>query len=100
MSKRKNDLFQKGIQLSSMCQVDVFVCIFDRKKQKVYELTSSDDFDSQIVSHILDPVNRQQFKHETYTNEDLDQFKSYGTQGELIEDSDSANASENSNDQK
>ena len=57
-----------------MCQVDVFLCIFDRKNQKVYELNSSDDFDSQIVSHMLDKVNRQQFKFETYTNEDYDQF--------------------------
>ena len=32
MTKRKRCLFKKAIELSSLCDIDVFFCIFDRNR--------------------------------------------------------------------
>ena len=40
-SKRKRSLFKKAIELSLLCDLDIFFVIFDRNKQKLFELNSS-----------------------------------------------------------
>ena len=32
MTKRKRGLFKKAIELSILCQVDIFICLFDRQR--------------------------------------------------------------------
>lgn len=56
-SKRKRGLFKKAIELSILCELDIFLCIFDREKQKIFELNTSKDFDVRLLSHMLDKVN-------------------------------------------
>ena len=46
MTKRKNQLFKQAVELSTMCKLDVFICIFDRDMQKIYEFNSEEDFNS------------------------------------------------------
>ena len=75
MTKRKRGLFKKAIEMSILCEVDVFVCLFDRNRQKIFELNSEEDFDIQILSHMLDKVNKHQFKCKKFTNKDYDSFK-------------------------
>ena len=58
-SKRKRSLFKKAIELSVMCGLDVFMLVFDKQKQKFFELNSSKEFDSAIVAGLLEDVTRQ-----------------------------------------
>ena len=58
-SKRKRGLIKKAIELSEMCGLDIFMLIFDKERQKIVSLSSREDFDVDVVSHMLDKVNRQ-----------------------------------------
>ena len=59
ISKRKRGLLKKVIEMSMLGGLDIFMVIFDKDKQKIFELNSDTDFDIQIVSHLLDKVNLQ-----------------------------------------
>lgn len=48
--------------------------VFDREKQKFFELNSSEEFDSKVVEHICDKVTRLQFQRKRYTNADHSLF--------------------------
>ena len=74
LSKRKRGLFKKAIELSILCEIDIFMCIFDSDKQKVFELNTNPDFDIRVVNHILDKVNKLQFKCLQFSNADYDNF--------------------------
>lgn len=58
LSKRKWGLFKKAIELSSLCGLDIFLVVFDPDKQKFFELKSKEDFDIDVVSYMMDKVNR------------------------------------------
>ena len=49
LSKRKRSLLKKAIELSAMTDLDIFMVIFDRKKQKLFELNSDPKFDSKVI---------------------------------------------------
>ena len=53
LSKRKRSLLKKAIELSVMCDLEVFMIIFDKKKQKLFELNSNPMFDSKVVNEML-----------------------------------------------
>ena len=74
LSKRRRGLFKKAMELSYLCGVDIFMVVFDSNKQKLFELNSQKDFDIDVVSHILEKVNRQQFVTCSFTNDDYDAF--------------------------
>ena len=59
LSKRKRGLFKKAIELSILCDLDMFICILDREKQKIFELNSEPDFDARVIAHMLDRVNKE-----------------------------------------
>ena len=74
LSKRKKGIFKKIIELSVLCNLDVFVMVFDKERQSISQLTSDPDFDHRVVSHMLMDVNREQFKHRQYTNDNYKEF--------------------------
>jgi hypothetical protein len=57
-SKRKRGLIKKAIELSEMCGLDIFLVVFNKEKQTFSALNTDEDFDMDVVSHILDDVNR------------------------------------------
>lgn len=48
--------------------------VFDPDYQVLYEFKSQEDFDSQVVSHMLEKTNRQQFKFKQFTTDDYAEF--------------------------
>jgi hypothetical protein len=87
-SKRKRCLFKKGIELSVMCGLDVYLVVFDRCKQKLIELNSSSDFDANLVQKLTSEDTRLQFAHKRYTNKDFHDFKKVTLEDDLSEDQD------------
>lgn len=77
-SKRKKNLFKKAIELSILCGVDIFIIVFDRDRQKFYELNTTSDFDIQMINYMLDTVNRQQFYSRLWHNKDYNFFCTEG----------------------
>jgi hypothetical protein len=73
-SKRKRSLFKKAIELSLLCDLDIFFVIFDRHKQKFFELNSSPQFNSKVVENLLSKITKQQFIRKKYTNTDHPKF--------------------------
>jgi hypothetical protein len=43
-NKRKRGLLRKAIELSVLCEQDIFMVIFDRKKNRLVEFNSSREF--------------------------------------------------------
>ena len=52
-SKRKRGIIKKGIELSIMCDQDIFMVIFDKAKQKLVEYRSNADFSINVVNSLL-----------------------------------------------
>ena len=71
LSKRKKGIIKKCIQLNVLCDIDVYLVIFDKEKQKVIEYSSATDFDSRMVNHLLRPDNKCLLSYETYDNTSL-----------------------------
>jgi len=65
---------KKAIELSVLCGQDMMMVIFDKEKQKLYEYTSSAEFDAKVVHKLTNSHTRLQFKSETYHNSDYGKF--------------------------
>ena len=69
--KRKKGVIKKAIQLSKLCELDIFMVIFDRQKQKLFEYRSENDFDVDICKRMLKNDLRWQLSHKLETNNDF-----------------------------
>ena len=66
--KRKRGLIKKIIELSNLCHHDIYLCIFEKEKQKIVEYRTDVEFNHQIISGLLHPDIVIELQHELYTN--------------------------------
>ena len=50
---RKRGLVKKSIEIASMCGLDVYLCIYDKERNKVVEYQSSEEFNTQKVQEVI-----------------------------------------------
>lgn len=72
--KRKRGFLKKAIEMSVLCGQDMFIVLFDREKQKLYEFNSTEEFDCRVVTKLLNNDVKIQFQYERYTNSDYTMF--------------------------
>ena len=78
-SKRKRTLFRKAIEVSQMCQLDIFIAIHDRETRKVYQYNSggvdTDPFSIEKVQDtILTNSDDPTFSMHIYTDRDYEKL--------------------------
>ena len=66
--KRKRGLIKKIIELSNLCHHDIYLVIFEKEKQKIVEYRTDVNFNSEIISGLLNPDIIMELQHELYTN--------------------------------
>ena len=66
--KRKRGLIKKIIELSNLCHHDIYLVIFEKEKQKIVEYRTDVNFNSEIISGLLNPDILMELQHELYTN--------------------------------
>ena len=71
-NKRKRGLLKKVIELSTFCDMDVFLVIFDRNKKQLVEFNSSSDFSLRTLKKLFVAKNMSKLKYEKYHNEDYE----------------------------
>ena len=47
--KRKKHIMKKLIELSTLCDVNIFMTIFNKEKQAIFEYRSDTTFDADVV---------------------------------------------------
>lgn len=60
--QRKRGLLKKAIELSVLCETDLFLVMFDRQSKKLVQLTSSEEFNVKAVAELTRPELHSQMK--------------------------------------
>lgn len=71
--KRKKGLVKKAMELSMLCDQEIFLVIFDRSKEKVVLYTNHEDFNMEEVAKYYPRLENTE-GHEHYVNDDYEQF--------------------------
>jgi hypothetical protein len=66
--KRKRSLLKKLIEISHLCDLDIFLVVFDKSKQKLLEYRTEMDFSVDIVKELLEPEIKRNMKYDLFTN--------------------------------
>ena len=72
-NKRKKGLIKKAMELSILCDQDVYLAIFDKDKKKLVLYTSHENIGNKKIEKLYNEVKNEE-NHEHYINEDYDQF--------------------------
>lgn len=78
LSRKKKNLIKKAIELSKLTEVDIYLCVVDKKLNtpKITQYASNNDFISE-VKNLLNNSNPLRIQR-NYSNSDYDQkFKNY-----------------------
>ena len=73
-TKRKKGLIKKAMELSILCEQNIFLAILDKETDKLVIYTSSPQFDVVEVANIY-PQLANRDNHEHYVNEDYELFE-------------------------
>ena len=66
--KRKRSLLKKLIEISHLCDLDIFLVVFDKSKQKLLEYRTEIDFSVDVVKGLLEPDIKRNLKYDLFTN--------------------------------
>jgi hypothetical protein len=72
LTQRKRGLLKKAIELSMLCEKQIFLVVYDKTTKDLIEFSSEPDFDETVIKTVKDSGVS---KHEKYTCEDLEQLK-------------------------
>lgn len=70
-NKRKRGLLRKAIELSNLCQQDIFIVILDRERHTMVEFNSCAEFNHKSIKSIHDQDVRR-LSYELYNNDDYE----------------------------
>ena len=59
-NKRKKGLLKKSMELSKLCEQNIFLVIFDKSRGRLVLYKSAEDFDAATVSALLQPQTLQE----------------------------------------
>ena len=72
-AQRKRGLLKKAMEISILCEQDLYLVFYDKKDKKLVQLSSSEDFNLEAINHLINPELRDQMKSvEIYENADLE----------------------------
>jgi histidinol phosphatase-like enzyme len=69
--KRKKHLLKKLIEISQLCDLDIFLVIFDKSKQKLLEFRSELNFNTEVVKELLAPEIKRNMKYDLFINDNI-----------------------------
>ena len=72
-NKRKKGLVKKAMELSILCEQDVYLAIFDKTKNKLVLYTSKEDFEPTNILSLQKQLEDDE-NHEHFDNDDYDLF--------------------------
>lgn len=69
--KRRKNIVSKLVELGRLCDLNIYLMIFNKDKQALHEYKSDDLFTSEVACRLLEPENLEQFKTKFETSKDF-----------------------------
>lgn len=65
-NKRKRGILKKAIELSALCETEIFLVVLDRRNKTMVEFNSSREFNLKTVSKL----DKKQYQYDFFLNDD------------------------------
>jgi hypothetical protein len=73
--KRKRGLIKKAMELSKLCDQQIYMAIFDKEKQRLVEYRSTLDFGCKLVHQLTKEKYKQYIRFEKFDNTHYPSFE-------------------------